>query len=236
MKLAVQFWMIAVVFVTLAGIGGCSSAGDPEEAPTIDVVLQSSAAAMAGIESASFTIEQTGAEVYIDGAELIQFVAANGRYATPTSADALVSVKALGLSTEIGAVAIGGEIWITNPLTGRWEAAPEDLTFDPSILFDPETGWSALLSEGLDAPELVTEAADRDDRNHVRATVAADRVSILTGGLVNEPSTIDIWIEQATDLVGEAEFDVETDRGPTSWRLTVTDYGADVSIEKPDLG
>ena len=225
--------LLAVVLVVVLALSGCSSGkGDEDGDVTVGAILARSAAAMAGVETAGFSIEHTGAEVFIDDARRIRFDGAKGRYAAPAKADAVVKVNAMGIATEVGAIAIDGRTWITNPVTGKWQDAPGGLSFDPTILFDPETGWRSLLSEGLQDPVLV--AGDGDDkRHHVRSTVAADRVSILTGGLVDEPSVLDLWIDPDTDLVSEAGFDVDTDAGPTSWRLHLRNYGDDVTITAP---
>jgi hypothetical protein len=214
---------------------GCSSGDDDQAAGTdvtVEAVLARAAEAMAGVQTAGFSIEHTGADVFIDDAARIRFDGAQGRYAAPSKADAVVEVNAMGITTKVGAITIDGRIWITNPLTDKWEDAPGGLSFDPTVLFDPETGWRSLLSEGLQDPVLVPSGGD-DDRHHVRATVAADRVSVLTGGLVDEPSVIDLWIDADTSLVSEAGFDVDTDAGPTSWRLLLRNYGDDVTITAP---
>lgn len=231
-------WLFALtVGLLMPFIGSaCSSAANGTDAGTIEEVLERSSLAMADVETARFAIEQTGAAVFIDQADQIQFTGATARYAAPASADALIGVTALGLSTEVGAVAIDGEIWLTNPLTGKWELAPAGLSFDPTVLFAADTGWAVLLSNGLLEPELVTGDADTDERHHIRSSVGADRVSTLTGGLANESSIVDLWVDAGTGLVDEATFDVDTGSGLTSWRLTVTDYGADITINKPDLG
>jgi lipoprotein LprG len=217
----------------LATLAGCSSGGDDtaSEDVTVEVVLARAAEAMAAVRTAEFTIEQTGAEVFIDDAEVVRFVGATGRFAAPASADALVEVEAMGLSTEVGAVAVDGEIWMTNPLTGAWEEAPEGFSFDPSVLFDPEAGWSELLAEGMGAASLVPD--DEEDTHHLRSTVGAERVAALTGGLVDEASTVDVWVGADDFRVVAATFDVGTAEGPSQWRLDVVDYDGDVTVTRP---
>lgn len=220
-------------------LGGCSSGSeDDAEAEVLDVdgVLALSSAAMAEVDSVLFTIELEGAEVFIDDEGLISFRAADGRFAAPSSADALVSVTALGLATEVGAVAIDGQVWLTNPLTGDWEDAPESLTFDPAQLFDPEVGFSALLSDGLIDPVLVPPSPDPDGRYHITADVDPVSVNALTGGLVDDVDNVDLWVDGNSGRLVEVTFDVGTDAGGTSWRLLLTDYGTPVSINPPDLG
>lgn len=226
---------LLLLFVAAA----CTSDGvDDAEAQILDVdgVRALSAAAMAEIDSVLFTIELEGADVFIDDAGLIGFRSAEGRFAAPSSADAVVAVNALGLATEVGAVAIDGEVWITNPLTGDWEAAPESLTFDPARLFDPEVGFAGLLSDGLIDAALVVPEPDPEGRYHIVADVDPARVNSLTGGLVDDVDNVDLWVDADSGRLVEVTFDVGTDSGGTSWRLLLDGYGTSVSVNKPDLG
>lgn len=191
---------------------------------------------MSDIDTVLFTIELEGADVFIDDNGLIGFRMAEGRYAAPSSADAVVAVNALGLATEVGAIGIDGEVWITNPLTGDWEPAPEAFTFDPALLFDPEVGFSALLADGLVNAELVAPAPDADQRYHINADVDPATVAALTGGLVDDVDNVDLWVDADSGLLTEVTFDVGIEAGGTSWRLVLTDYGTPVTITEPDLG
>lgn len=237
----VTCWLLALA-VSLS-VAGCSSEdGSPSRdavPDTVETVLADAADAMGQVESAHFTITRTGAEVYIDQENRFRFDAAEGRYAAPASADAVITVNALGFSAEVGAVVINGEASLTNPLSGRWESAPEDFTFDPSVLFAPETGWRSLLSQGLTGAELVEDGGadgDEADRDHVVGTVAADRVALLTGGLVDQPSTVDIWFDASSGRIDELSFDAPVSAGMSSWRMTLDDYDASVTVTMPQLG
>ena len=229
-----------VLGLLLVLIGGACSSGsggdDDAESLDIDGVRSLAADAMSDIDTVLFTIELEGADVFIDDDGLIGFRNAEGRYAAPSSADAVVAVNALGLATEVGAIAIDGEAWITNPLTGDWEPAPAAFTFDPALLFDPEVGFSTLLADGLVNAELVAPAPDEDQRYHIAADVDPVRVAALTGGLVDDVDNVDLWVDARSGLLTEVTFDVGIDAGGTSWRLLLTDYGSPVSITEPDLG
>ncbi len=225
---------------TLLAATGCSSSSggdDVGDAPLdVDGVRAMSAAAMADVDTLLFTIELEGADVFIDDGGLIQFQMAEGRYAAPGSADAVVSVVALGLATEVGAVAINGNVWITNPLTGAWEPAPDSLTFDPATIFDAEVGLSALIADGLTNAVLESPEPDADDRLHITADVDPARVSTLTSGLVDDVDKVDLWIDRTSGQLAEVTFDVGADEAGTSWRLLLTDYGTTVTINEPELG
>lgn len=225
-------------------LAGCSSSSRDDTAAeqtttivvTADVVLDRASEAMADVDTASFTIEHEGPDVFIDDDETIRFDGATGRYSAPGSADALVAVTALGLSTEIGAVAIDSQIWITSPLTGRWEEAPEALTFNPAQIFDETVGLSGLLADGFNDTELVSIDPDADGRYEVSGSVDPQRVSDLTGGLIDDVSNATVWVDAETGQVAELSFDVDIEGAASSWRLYLDDYGSDVTITQPELG
>ena len=248
-SLATTMMLACMVAWASAGCTTSSgSAGERIEELTADQVVADAAAGMSTVESASFTIEQTGATVFIDDAEQFAFQAADGRFAAPRSSEAILTVQALGFVTEVGAIAIDGRLWLTNPLTGEWAEAPENFTFDPAQLFDADTGLPALLSEASAIAELVDDLADqstgessdeadpdRQNLHHVRTLVTAERVAVLTGGLVNEESEVDLWIDTTSDRVVEASFDVVVDGAVSDWRMTISDYDEEVVIDPPEL-
>jgi hypothetical protein len=244
-------WSRVGLLLALLAIAACSSGGDegPSDGPvTAEQVLVDAAAAMVEVETAAFTLEQTGAEVAIDAEGQLRFLEARGRIARPASADAVVTVDALGFTTEVGAIAIDGTVWFTNPLTGDWIEAPEAFTFDPAALFDPDDGLAGLLAEAAPTAELVEAdepVATGDGElpsgpegagpwHRVRATVSAERVETLTGGLVAEATVVDAWIDQATDRLAELRFEIPIGATVSDWRLALTDYDIEVEINPPE--
>jgi lipoprotein LprG len=207
-------------------------------APDASVILAASAEVMGDIDYVQFTIERGGAPIYIDPADALAFEDARGRFAGPSSADAIVGIKVSGLTTTIGAVAIDGETWLSNPITGTFEPAPEGYELDPATLFDPDEGWRPLLANGLVDVELVgLEERDAGELYHLRGTADRERIGIITAGLVDDQDVVvDIWIEPTTGYVREAEF-VTIYRGDdTTWRLTFSEFGEPLEIDIPDLG
>lgn len=237
--------------VAVGALAGCTSTDSDEEGVeelTAEQVVTDAATAMSTVESASFTIEQTGATVFIDDDEQFAFQAADGRFAAPRSSEAILTVQALGFVTEVGAIAIDGRFWLTNPLTGDWVEAPENFTFDPAELFDADSGLPALLREAAATADLVDDSADQstgdssdgaetDQPNvhHVRTSATAERVAVLTSGLVDTESEVDFWIDVASGRIVEASFEVDVDGATSNWRMTLSDYDSDVTIDPPEL-
>ena len=226
--------------LVLVMVCSCSSGDDGETTaattvpPTAEAVLERSASAMADVRFVAFELQRTGAEVALDPGGQLVFDSAEGRYAAPSSSEARIEVTAAGFHTRVAAVVIDGETWITNPLTGRWEDAPASLSFDPAVLFDPTTGWPALLRDGLESPQLVDDG--QGDRQHVRGTLPGPQVSTLTGGLADRSTEVDLWIDAGTGQVDECRFEAPTDDGTSAWTLELKDYGEQTTIERPELG
>jgi hypothetical protein len=229
--------LIACAAALGGSLGACGGgASDPTMPPDLDAILTASATTMGTVESVRFAIERGGAPVYIDPLETLEFVSAEGRFAAPSSADAVLVVAVGDLRARAGAVAIEGETWLTNPITGNWEPAPEGYSFDPAALFDPALGWRPLLAEDLSDATLVG-LEDRDNRSlyHVRGLAPAERISLVTAGLVGQDVTLDLWLDPVDGAVIEAEF-VTTYRGEESdWRLGFSGYGEDIEVQVPDL-
>ena len=191
---------------------------------------------MGSIESVRFRIERSGAPVYIDPLQTLNFSVAEGQFAAPSSASALVTLAVGTINAQIGAIAIDGVTWLTNPITGAWEDAPEGYDFDPSTLFDPELGWRPLLADGLSDVEWIgEESRNGEDRYHIRAQADEDRVALILAGLIRrQPVAIDMWIEPQSGYVREAELSTVFEGQTSDWIIEFTEFGDPVEITPPD--
>jgi hypothetical protein len=225
-----------VVVVALGACGGDDGPAEPAIPPDAVAVRIAAAEAMGEVGSARFTIEREGAPVHIDDEEALAFERAEGRFAAPASSDAVLTLSANGTAIEVGAVAVDGETWITNPVTGRWEAAPESLAFDPATLFDPDVGWRPLLADGLRDVALVEPAPDEAGRYRLRGVADASRTEVLTGGLVEQRVPIDVWVDAVSGRVTEARFEASAPEGTSAWRIALSGYGDEIVVTPPDLG
>jgi lipoprotein LprG len=221
---------VAVFFVVSCG-------GDSESTTTLapaeaSTVLAEAGSVLQNIETVRFEILVDGEPVYVDGAELLAASAAEGQYEAPESFQAIVDVKTFGLSVELGAVSIGQDQWVTNPVTGDWEQLPPGYGFDPLTLFDPEVGLGATLTAGLADATFVGESTGVDEYT-IAGVVAGDRVAALTAGLVEEPEvTIVLTIDADSHEVKEATFD--TGGGASHWTVRFSEFNEPVSIESPE--
>lgn len=205
---------------------------DPDADP--ESIVAAAADAMAGVTSVEFGLDRSGAPVFIDQFESIALDELIGQFTVPSQAQAQLTVTVDGnLSTKLGAVALGEEVWISNPVTGDFETLPDGYDIDPSRFFDPSGGWQPLL-DGLFDIELVGVDDRGGERWHVRATAPADEVSNITVGLVDgQDVPVDLWIHPGTSLVTRAEFTTTIDGGDARWALDLARYGEQFTIRPP---
>lgn len=231
---------IAAALVLGAGLAVSCSGGEDDTAPTSVVETAASlseraADAMAAVESLHFSITRSGASVALDPAGLLMFESAEGRYGAPSSADALITVTALGNRLEVGAIAIDGRLWVTEPLTGRWDEATDLITFDPAALFGAEQGLPAVLRDGLSDTEVV-HPVDARGRIQLRGLVGADEVASLVNGMAATEAIVDFWIDAETARVHELRFETGAGDAIASWVIQLDDFDGEVTITPPELG
>ncbi|MCB2223002.1 MAG: LppX_LprAFG lipoprotein [Actinobacteria bacterium] len=214
--------------VTLAACGGA----DLEPPADLDVLLSDAAVAMGSIGSARFEMVRGGAPVEIAG---LDFVSAEGQYSAPDRARAILDVKVNDISAEVGTIAIGPKVWLTNPLTGAWEAIPEGSGFNIAVIFDPATGWVPLLTDDLSGVSYAgTADAGDGPRYVVHGDIAAPRVEVLTAGLVSAQAVeADIWIHPDTGHITRVEFATVLGGAQSEWTITLSDFDEPVTIEAP---
>ena len=200
----------------------------------IEQVVADAAAAMAGVTSVEFRLDRSGAPIFIDQFESLALDSLIGQFSIPTRARAQLTVTVDGnLTTEIGAVAIDDEVWISKPVTGVFETLPPGFDIDPSRFFDPEGGWQPLLAN-LREVELVGIDDRGGDRYHVRGIAPAAEVQNITVGLVRDQDVpVELWIHPGTSLVTRAAFTTSIDGAESRWVLDLGRYGESFTIRPP---
>jgi hypothetical protein len=217
---------LALVSLVASSCGGAA----PSEALDPGPLLERAITAMGAVESASFEMTHSGAPVTVEG---LAFESAVGRYAAPDSAEAVLRVRANDLVVQLGTISVGERTWLTNPLTGSWEELAPGTGFNPAVLFDPDMGWVALLTDLTDVSFVATEGAT----DHLRATVPPARLEALTAGLTpGQSAPVDIWLDSATGHITRLEFSTQADAGQSDWVITLSQFDQPVQIEPPAVG
>ncbi|MCJ7724967.1 MAG: LppX_LprAFG lipoprotein [Acidimicrobiia bacterium] len=221
--------LLLAAALVLAACGGTAAPTDPVD---VDALISRAAAAMESLESARFTMVRSGAPVEVAG---LEFASAEGQYAAPDSARAILQVRAADIAVEVGTIAVGDRVWLTNPLTGGWEEIAAGSGFNIAVIFDAEVGWVPLLTDDLSGITYVGIRSDGDgDRHMIHGTIAASRIEFLTAGLVEAQAVeADIWIHPESGHITKVEFETTLDGAVSRWVIGLSEFDLPVTIDAP---
>ena len=215
---------LVIVVLVVAACGGSSAA----ELPLAEV-LATSGEQFDDLESVRFSITVDGEPVSFDDEGTLTASSAVGQYDAPESFQALVEVSAFGLTAELGAISIGADRWITNPVTGDWELLSVGIGFDPLVLFDPAEGVGATVA-ALDATLV-----DFGDQYAITGVVGGPTVKVLTAGLLEEGELdIELFIDSDSLQITEIRFETLSDAGVSEWSIGFSEFDEPVTIDPPE--
>jgi hypothetical protein len=218
-------WLLVLVALVLTACGR----GEPE-ALDARQVAERAADALEAAEHLHFTIERSG----FLAPTALALRQAEGDVLMPDRIRALVQASTFGIVSEIGVVVIGDQQWMTNPLSGRWEAlAPGEAPLNLRMLFDPDQGVQGLLRRGE-----WTQAATESGQYVLRATFQGEQLAAMTSGLVAGGAVeVETRINADDFMLTEARL-VERDSSPedpTTWLIRLTRPGTPVEIAPPPV-
>lgn len=209
-----------------------------EDDPTVDDILAGAAERLEETDSMEFVMELEGT-TYVDGAETIQLLGAEGVMQRPDRVDVTFTALVLGSQQiSIRMITIGDDAWITDIVTGKWVTSPPEFGYNPAILYDDEHGLGPVMGR-MNDPEIAgSEELDGRDAWHITATVDGEVTSAMTSGTMRgSVQGLDIWIDKETNDILQIRISEPTDEDledPATWTLILTDHNKDVNIEQPD--
>ena len=238
--------LLALLLSVIAARGGESEArqstsiATPAPTPTVvEDILARASARIANTEAVHFTLDIEG-NTYIDDANTIQLLEAEGDLVRPDSVSTEFKIRVALPTLTIRLIKIGDRAWSTSPITGRWGEAPPEFSYDPGILFDTEDGIGPVMGQVDDPQRLDDEEVEGVEAYHVTGTVERATIDAITGHTMDgSPVAVDLWIDRATDdlikvRLAEPPIEGEEEDEAATWTLVLSDHGKQVTIEPPD--
>jgi hypothetical protein len=213
-----------------------------EQLPPNEIISRS-AGRMASLAGFEFLIERSGEPVFLDYEGTISFRRAEGQFTSPDRVNTSVRVILPGLVTEVQIISVEGTQWETNLLTGEWQASDPRYSFNPSLLFSPETGIPAVLAHELTNPALLgmEEIPEVPGKKlyALETVMQGDSAYQITFGMIdNEPLRVKLWIDPVTfDLYRVLLVDPANpgDEEDTLWQIDFWSFGSTFQIEPPTI-
>lgn len=237
-----QLRLVIILLLTLLVVAGCDGGKDKDSqsgaSPTVltaESLLGAAGDRWATTDTAHFKLNVTG-DAFIDSAESIKLLSAEGEIKRPNAVKADARVDIQITQANVSLIAIGDKAWMTNFITGKWEPAPEDFSYNPSVLFDDQNGIKPILAK-LETPELQgEESINGRDTRRVIGTVDEQTVDTVTSGSIQGDSIdVTLWIDTSTnDLIRVSLKEPEGVRdNPVEWILDLSKQGEAVDIQPP---
>ena len=229
-------WPVSWLVVSLL-LAAC--AGAPTPTPSAPALLEQSAQAMQALKFAHFVVDRTGAPAYLDPSKTIIFRRAEGDFAAPDQARATVRVIGATFVADVNVVALGDRYWETNPFTGAW-GNYSGLGYNPSALFNPQTGVPALMRHDLSDLRLLGLETLPDYPGqklfHLSAEAPGRQASAMTAGMIGRGQVnLDWWIQPGTGYTLRLRVvEPDTDpKDPTVWLVDFDSFNVPVTLTPP---
>lgn len=235
--------LIPLVLGLVVAMGACrngddTQTGTPGSSPaalTAESILTAAGDQWAKTETAHFKLAVDG-DAYIDNAQSIKLLSAEGDIKRPDAVKADAKIDVQITQANISLIAIGDRAWMTNFLSGKWEAAPADFSYNPAILFDDQNGIKPILA-GLRNPERQGDETVNDRKAHkVTGTVDEQTVDRVTSGSIKgDAIDVTVWVDAKTnDLLRVTLKEPDSVREkPVEWTLDLSKQGEAVDIQPP---
>ena len=225
--------LTGVVLVLLVTVSGCSgSSGTPTAAsttappPTASEILTASAAAMAKVTSAAFSLT-------VDGQlPSVTVQSAKGVLNADGDAQGTAAIVQFGQLIEVEFVLAGGQLYIKG-VTGGFTQVPASLAgsvYDPSAILDPARGVAKVISS-VQSPTI---AGSEGDSWLISGSVPADVAAGLVPGITDDVTGL-FTISKGSSELTSADLTLDgADGKPATVKVELSDFNEPVSISPPN--
>jgi len=221
---------LGVVLAALA-VAGCGRGGGSGEDPA--TVVRDSAAATEKVKSFHFALDISKVPKTAKG---LRLTGAEGDAKVPDRLRAQVSGTFAGFPLSTKLVAVGGRVWIENPLSGSWQAVDVDTT--PGFLLDPQKGVLGVMRGMTHVENDGSEEVDGDSTTRIKGTIDAAVVGPLVAASGASGSVaVTLWIGKDDRILRRIEV-----RGPVGVgepadavrAVELSRFGEPVAVEAPE--
>jgi len=223
--------VLLAVAVLVGASTGCG--GEDEAGPSPEDVVRESVTATEAVQTFHFTIDSQGIPRSASG---LQLLGAEGDVVVPDRVRADVSGTFAGAPLTTQLVAIGDDVWIKDPLLGRWRKI--DVGTMPALLLDPVEGVLGVMRRVVELSDEGTEEVGGVATRRLHGTVDAADVAPLVAVSPGEGQVeATLWIGEEDRVLRRVEVTgAVANNEPEGARRVVEISRIDepVTIERPE--
>ncbi len=236
--------ILPAVAALIAAATACSSSPAVEPSPTtalaptptevnVEAVIQRSGEALAGLKTFRFFLSHPSGGTPLDLLPGLAIQEAEGSVLNPDRLEARFSGALGALYVESNLISIAGNSYLTNPLTGKWEAIPQEIS--PLAFFNPRDGIASMMSQIRE----VTLTSEDADEYRVAGRIPAEALSPLLGETLSGVSvSVELTIDRQSHHLREARFEGRVTSGEPNGTIrviTLSGFDEPLSIKPPAM-
>ena len=209
--------------------------------PTTQAIIDKARTRFDKVNALHFTLAVEG-QVFLDMARTERLTAADGDLIRPDRVSLTARVSVSSINAQLKFIQIADMAYLTNILTGRWQAAPAGLSYDPRVVFDPQNGVSAIMGQVNTWSLVEMTKVNGTDTQHLRGFVPTAAASVLvSNSLRGDYIDVDAYIEgknsDVVKLILAEQPAAITDGTPASkWTLDLSKQNESLKIDAPTIG
>lgn len=226
--------------ITVATACGSSPAVEPAPAATraptpvnVEALIQRSGEAMARLKTFRFFLSHPSGGTPLDLLPGLAIQEAEGAVINPDGLEARFAGALGSLYVESNLISIADKSYLTNPLNGKWEAIPQEIS--PLAFFNPRDGIASMMAEVRE----VTLTSDSADEYRVAGLIPAEALAPLLGKTLSGALvSVELTIDRQTHHLREARFEGRVTSGEpdgTVRVITLSGFDEPLSIEPPAM-
>ena len=238
--------MLPAVTALIAVATACDSSPAVEPTPTtapaptptptpvnVEALIRRSGEAMAGLKTFRFFLSHPSGGTPLDLLPGLAIQEAEGAVINPDGLEARFSGALGALYVESNLISVADNSYLTNPLTGKWEAIPQEIS--PLAFFNPRDGIASMMSQVRE----VTLTSDNADEYRVAGRIPAEALAPLLGKTLSGVSvSVELTIDRRSHHLREARFEGRVTSGEpdgTIRVITLSGFDEPLSIEPPAM-
>jgi hypothetical protein len=225
-----------LALLTLAtACGDDDDAPQPDAAgePTVEQVLARAADAVAALKSFHFVLtHQNGSTPIVFDLRLTK---AEGDVQAPDRLKAKLDAERGPFSVDVQVITIGNELWVTDPLLGRWQKVGQGI--DIRDIFAPDRGVPELLRGARDGRFDGSDTVDGASSHRIKVSVdgaALKAIAPIAREGQNVPVTL--WVGKNDALVRRIDIEgplTDREKSDIRRRIQLSKFDQPVEILPP---
>jgi lipoprotein LprA len=225
--------LLAGLGVVLAALAAAGCGGDSGSGRDPATIVRESAAATEKVKSFHFALDISKVPTSAKG---LQLTGAEGDAKVPDALKAQVSGTFAGFPLSTKLVAVGGKLWIENPLSGKWQAVSVDTT--PGFLLDPQKGVLGVMRGMADVEEDGSEDVGGVSTTRITGKVEVSDVGPLVAASGGSGSVdVTLWIDKDDGILRRIELSGPIGAGEPAEAVRTVElsrFGEPVTVEAPE--